>query len=175
MRLITGSIVIAVAIAFAVTASAQPPRPGGRKPKGEGDQAPQGMIVKIQPEQIAKLFTDAGFNSKVVEMKDKSRLVQTEFWSGDVWSGAIPLVCEKDGSGCHGMMLFANLGKESSVNQDWINAWNDRMLYVRATNHKDALIFTWQVALLTGVTPDYIKYAASGFKYLVDQSTDFKP
>jgi hypothetical protein len=72
-------------------------------------------------------------------------------------------------------MLFANLGKESSVNQDWINAWNDRMLYVRATNHKDALIFTWQVALLTGVTPDYIKYAASGFKYLVDQSTDFKP
>ena len=88
-------------------------------------------------------------------------MVLVAFWNDQIFSGAIPQACEKDGSGCHSFKLFANLGKDTGVDQAWINAWNNSYYYVRAFKLQDGqLIFEWNVALLTGVTPDYIKLAA---------------
>jgi hypothetical protein len=62
------------------------------------------------------------------------------------------------------------------VSQAWIDGWNNSWLYVRASKAQDgSLIFSWDVALLTGVTADYIKTSAQLFKTIVDGSTDFKP
>ncbi len=181
MRLTTKAILVMASLVIAVAAGAQP-RPGGGKPPGGGPPgggggggAPTGTIIKIQADQIAQLFNDAGFRSKVID-NNNTHMVQTEFWSDQVFSGAIPQACEKDGSGCHGYKLFANLGTDSGVDQAWVDAWNSSWLYVRAVKLKNgALIFYWDVALLTGITPDYVKGSAVLFKAIVDASSDFKP
>jgi hypothetical protein len=181
MRFTTKAILVVASLVLAATASAQP-RPGGGAPKAPGGGAPApgggapgGLIVKIQAEQIAQLFNEAGFRSKVID-NNKIHMVQTEFWSDQVFSGAIPGGCEKDGSGCHWMQLFANLGTDSGVDQAWMDAWNGRWYGVRV--HKldnGAVVFYFDVPMLSGVTPDYIKAAGAVFKAIVDASTDFKP
>ncbi len=133
------------------------------------------MIVKVLPAQIAQLFNDAGFKSKVIK-NDQTEMVQTIFWSEDVFSGAIPQACEKDGSGCHAIEIFANLGSDSGVDDAWINAWNAQKLYVRAfKSDKGDLIFELDVGLFSGASAEYIKNCAQVFKRVVDTSSDFKP
>jgi hypothetical protein len=177
MRLAMKTILVVAAVVYAATAHAQP-KPGGgggHPPSGGGGGAPAGMIVKLKAEQIAQLFNDAGFQSKVVD-NDGTHMVVTGFWSDQVFSGAIPQSCEKDGSGCHAFKLFANLGSDTGVSQAWIDAWNNNWLFVRAYKLENgSLIFAWDVALLTGVTPDYVKTTAKLFKTIVDESSDFKP
>jgi hypothetical protein len=178
MRFAIKATLAVAAVVFAATAHAQP-RPGGggggHPPSGGGGGAPAGMIVKLKAEQIAQLFNDAGFQSKVVD-NDGTHMVVTSFWSDQVFSGAIPQSCEKDGSGCHAFKLFANLGADTGVSQAWVDAWNNNWLFVRAYKLENgSLIFAWDVALLTGVTPDYVKTTAKLFKTIVDESSDFKP
>ena len=182
MRFTMKAILVAASVVLAAAASAQP-RPGGRPGGGgggggggpPGGGAPGGMIAKIQAEQIAQLFTAAGFRSKVID-NNNTRMVQSEFWGADVFAGAIPEACAKDGSGCGAFKIFANLGTDSGVDDAWVAAWNNTWLYVRAIKlDNGALVFAWDVALLTGVTPDYIKASAQLFKAIVDASSDFKP
>jgi hypothetical protein len=180
MRLARTALLLTFAFALATAVGAQPrpggggggPRPG---PGGGGGGPPGGLIVQYDPDQIAKLLSDAGFPSQVIEMKDKSRQVQTQFWP-DVFSGAIPIYCQNKNPGiCNGVAIFANLGK-SSVDSNWLNAWNASFFFVRAyTLESGELIFKYDVLLAPGVTPDYIKLTAAIFKNAVDQSTDFKP
>jgi Putative bacterial sensory transduction regulator len=169
----TRVLLAAIAILCSVSANAQP-RPGG----GGGSPGPRGapaggMLTKVTVEQMAQLFKAAGFKSQVVE-NNGTKMVQTVFWTSDIFGGAIPLGCEKDNSGCHGMKVFANLGK-ATVDQNWVDAWNDYYFYVRASRSSGNLIFTWDVAFLTGVSPEYVQTAIQWFKQIVDQSTDFKP
>jgi Putative bacterial sensory transduction regulator len=180
MRSVVKAIVVAVALVMSASANAQPrpgggpgpgPGPGGPGPGGGG--APTGLVTKLTVAQMAQLMTAAGFQSKVIE-NNKTEMVQTIFWSQDVFSGAIPLACEKDGSGCHTYTIFANLGK-ASVAEKWINAWNANWPFVRAYLGNDGtLIFSWDVPLLTGATPQYVESAVQLFKLIVDKSTDFK-
>lgn len=174
MRLTTKAILTVVALVFALSANAQPrPGGGGSAPSGGPSGAPSGLITKITLEQLAKLFSAAGFQSKVVD--NGGKMVQTVFWSPDIYGGALGESCEKDGSGCHAFKIFVNFGK-STVDQKWVDAWNNSWLYVHASvANNGSLIFDWDVGLLTGVTPEYIETAVKLFKQIVDQSTDFKP
>jgi Putative bacterial sensory transduction regulator len=178
MGIVARAILVVAALAIVAAAYAQP-RPGGRGPSGGGGGgggggAPGGLIVKIQAQNLAQLMNDAGFASKLID--NSGPVVLVAFWNDQIFSGAIPQACEKDGSGCHSFKLFANLGKDTGVDQAWINAWNNSYYYVRAFKLQDGqLIFEWNVALLTGVTADYIKLAAIAFKSAVDESTNFKP
>jgi hypothetical protein len=57
-----------------------------------------------------------------------------------------------------------------------MDAWNDRYFYVRVIKTGDgSLVFLWNVALLTGVTSDYVKVSAALFQSTVDDASDFKP
>jgi hypothetical protein len=172
MRFATRAVTFVAAFSFVVAASAQP-RPGqGSSPPPAS--AETGSIAKVEVDQFAQLFTDAGFKSKVIVLKNKSRIVQTEFWPG-VYSGVIPQACNKEGE-CRAYQIFANLGKDNTgVTRKWIDAWNVQKLFVKAILSNGALIFVWDIALLAPVSPDYIKQSAKVFKYLVDLSTDFKP
>jgi hypothetical protein len=181
MRFTVRALVVTASLVLAAAAVAQPrpggggPRPPTPPPPGGGDGAPGGMIVKINAEQLAQLFTEAGFPSKVID-NNKTHMVQTQFWTEDVFSGAIPEACDDDGSGCHVFKIFANLGADAGITDAWINAWNSRYWFARAYKlDNGALIFAFDVPLWTGLTPDYIKTAAAMFKKSVDESTDFKP
>jgi hypothetical protein len=177
MRIVARAVLVVVALAVAAAAYGQP-RPGGRGPSGGGGGgggAPAGLVVKIDAQKLAQLMNDAGFASKVIDNGGVTVVLVT-FWNDQIFSGAIPQACEKDGSGCRSFKLFANLGKDTGVDDAWINAWNRSYYYVRAFKLPSGeLVFEWNVALLTGLTPDYIKLAALAFKSAVDDSTDFKP
>lgn len=132
------------------------------------------MINKITLEQMAQLFIAAGFQAKVVD-NGGNKMVQAVFWTPDIFGGALAESCDKDGSGCHALKLFVNFGK-SSVDQKWVDAWNNYWLYVHASIASNgSLIFDWDVGLLSGVTPEYIETAMKLFKSIVDELTNFKP
>jgi hypothetical protein len=177
MRFFKVASLVLVALVLTVSAHADPkpggPRPGGGGPSPGGGNAPSGLVVNVQPEQMAQILTQAGFQSKAVD-NGGTHMVRSLFWSEDIFSGLIPEVCDKDGP-CHAYKLFANLGKDSGVNQAWIDAWNSRWLYVHATLSDGSLIFAWDVAVLTGVTPEYVASTAKLFVAIVNESTDFKP
>jgi hypothetical protein len=96
-----GNSIVAVLI-FSAVAGLQPRPRSGPKPGGGGGAAgsggPSALIVKTQAEQIAQLFSEAGFQSKAIE-NDKIHMVQTKFWNDQIFSGVIPIGCEQDGSG----------------------------------------------------------------------------
>jgi hypothetical protein len=170
----TKAILIMAALVFATSASAQP-RPGGPRP-GPGPAGGQGgMIVEFRAEQIAQLFSEAGFPSKVAEDNQKVHFVLTQFWP-DTVSGAQRAYCsQKDPNICHAFKLFALL-KDTGVDQTWVNAWNSKYYFVRASLSSDGFLwFDWDVLLRPGVTPEYVKMSATVFKSLVDASSDFKP
>lgn len=171
---VTRAIMLLAAFAFAVAADAQP-RPGGGSGGGGGGSPAEGLIQKIQPEQLAQIISGAGFPSQVTDLGDQ-RIVRTQFWPGEIVSGAWPFSCEKDGSGCHGYGLFANFGGNTGIGQDWIDSWNNYRLYVHARKDQNGdLVFQWDVLLLGGLSTDSIAASAQLFKNWVDDSTDYKP
>lgn len=186
MRSFQRAMVLIVALIFAGAAAAQPRPGGGGTPgapaPGPAPAGPGGSIVQFNAEQIAQLFTAAGFNSEVYDNKtgDKTtiRMVRIQFWPNDssTFAGALPIWCKTDNpSICNGMSIFANLGK-SSVDANWVSSWNNRIYFVRAyLLDNGALIFSFDLLLQPGVSPDYIKTAVAAFKAAVDLSTDFKP
>ena len=177
MRVAAKALLTVVALLVAVSANAQP-RPGGGKaggggPSGPSGGPPAGLVTALTLDQMAQLFKAAGFQSEVAD-NGGTKMVHTVFWTPDIFGGALPQVCEKDGSTCHGMKIFANLGN-AGVDQKWLDSWNNSWLYVRASNTNGNLIFSWDIGLFTGLSPDYLVTAIKLFKQIVDQSTDFKP
>src|SRR5262249_2050758 len=115
MRLSAITLLTAVALAFSTTANAQP-RPGGGGPKG-GPTTPRGgtpggLLQKLTLDQMAQLFTAAGFKAQAID-NNGTKMVQAILWTQDIFAGAFPEACEKDNSGCRAMKIFANLGKAS--------------------------------------------------------------
>ena len=179
MRL-TGKVLLTLAALVLATASNAQPRPGGGGPipgpgpsPGPGPGSSSGQLTKVTVEQMAQLFGSAGFQAQVVQ-NGNLKMVRAVFWTADIFGGAIPEACEKDGSGCHAMKVFANLGK-ATVDQNWINGWNNTWLYVRCSIAGGNLIFAYDIGLFTGVSPEYIVTGIKLFKAIVDKSTDFKP
>jgi hypothetical protein len=175
MRLTVSATLFLSVSLLAAAASAQP-RPGG---SGTAKPAPattadNALIAQYDADQLAKLFTAAGFSSKVVTTKDNQRIVQAQFWPNTP-SGAEPAYCKNDGSTCNAYKLVAIINNETSIGDAWTDAWNAKYYFVRAYKDGNDLVFTWDVLLYPGVSADYIKTTATVFKSIVDDSTDFKP
>ena len=108
------------------------------------------------------------FNSQVYDNKINDKLtvhmVRTQFWPNDTttFGGAYGISCETDHPDvCHGAEVFVNLGK-SSVDANWINAWNSQVWYVRANTDSDGeLIFSTHLLFTPGVTADWVKVAVA--------------
>ncbi len=187
MRYLSRAALLIVALMFASAAAAQPRPGGGGAPAGGGSggapaQGAGGLIVQFNAEQIAELFTAVGFNSQAIDNKvgdnQSIHMVRTQFWPNDnsTFAGVLPIWCKKDNPKiCNAIDIFANLGK-SSVDQKWINAWNNQIYFAHAyLLDNGSLVFSFHVLLQPGVTADYIKTAAVAFKTAVDLSTDFRP
>ena len=110
--LLTAIAILCSAILCSVSATAQP-RPGGG---GGGGGAPPrgapagGMLTKVTVEQMAQLFNAAGFKSQVID-NGGTKMVQTIFWTEDIFGGALPEACEKDNSGCGAMKSSRTLAR----------------------------------------------------------------
>jgi len=174
MRFTVPATLLLSAALFATAASAQPKPGGGGNPPTTTPPADNGLIAQYNADQLAQLFTAAGFSSKVVVTKDNQRIVRTQFWP-DTASGAEAAYCKKDGSTCNAYKLVAIISNEKNIADNWTNAWNSRYFFVRAYKDGDDLVFTWDVLLYPGVSADYVKTTATIFKSIVDDSTDFKP
>jgi Putative bacterial sensory transduction regulator len=97
-------------------------------------------------------------------------------WGSGVYSAINVENCEKDGSGCYALGFFANFGKQPTLTPAWMNAWNDNFYIARVyplTNGET--VFTADLMILSGVTPDYVTAFAGFFKQVVDNASTFKP
>jgi Putative bacterial sensory transduction regulator len=178
MRFLSMTTLAIVMFALVKTAAAQPvfPHPGGDVPANAPSGQQATLITKLTPEDVAKLFSQASIPSEVMEDDKHNKMVVVQFWGKDLYSGVITEHCEKDGSGCRTLEIFANFGKSPNVNQAWLNAWNGSKIGVKAfRTESNDLIFEFDLPLFSGVTPDYIVRVAKFFKVAVDSSSDFKP
>ncbi|HKH81622.1 MAG TPA: YbjN domain-containing protein [Methylovirgula sp.] len=179
MRLSGIAILVTAAFTFAWPAVAQPvfPQQGGAPtttPPASG-QGPV-LITEITPDQLVPLLNAESYPSQVNTDNKGSKWVVTSFWGQNLYSGVLfSGNCDKN-SDCTMLNFFANFGKSSNVNQNWVNAWNMGECCVRAYFLSDqSLIFQYDVQLGPGVTADYIKAAAQTFKEVVDGAANFKP
>jgi hypothetical protein len=180
MRLVLRAALILSAVAFASAATAQP-TPGGAAPSTTpstttpSTAAPSGgLITQFNADQVAQLFTAAGFASKSgVEQDNKTPMVSTQFWP-NITSGVIGNACDSNNA-CPAYTILAIFPNEQAINDTWTDGWNSKFLFIKAYKDGDNLIFEWDVMLAPGVTPDYVEATAQVFKAIVDQSTNFKP
>lgn len=131
------------------------------------------QITEITPAQVVTLLDSLNFQSQV--STSNNEIVVTNFWGQGVVSGVL-LQGTCDAGGCTTLSFFADLGKVNNIDQNWVNAWNGEKGYVRAFLGSDqSLFFEYDLPLLTGVSTDYIKATAAGFKSVVDTASTFKP
>lgn len=176
MRFMTCVAVALAAVVLSSGVSAQP-RPGGgagSSPFANPPASGGALITEYNADQIAQLFSAAGFPSKAVVTKDNAHIVQTEFWPNTA-SGVAAAYCTKSGGACHAIKIMAIFVNAASVGDTWINAWNSQFFFVRGYKSGKDLVFTWDILLYPGVSADYIKTAAAVFKSIVDESANFKP
>jgi hypothetical protein len=176
--------VLAIALlAFAPAAFAQPVLPGagpGSSPGPGPAPAPSGLITKITPQQLAQLYSRLTINNQPVQISiknfnDGSSIVVVPAWGPQVFSGVHLEQCEKDGSGCHWLGFFANVGKQASIDPAWVNAFNVHFLGAKAyILPSGELLFEQDVSLYPGITPREILWYTGFFKRVVDDSFRFK-
>ena len=171
-------------LALAATAVAQPRLPGtpGPQPAPPGPApAAGGVFAKITPQQLSQIVGGLTIDGKPIATSiktfdDGSAVIVTPFWGDQLYSGINMEYCEKDGTGCHTLQFFANFGKQSTVDANWINAWNLAYIGVKAyTLQNGELLFCYHLPLLSGVSDTYIKSFTAFFKVVVDEAFKFKP
>lgn len=188
MPALSRAILVIALLAFAPIAAAQPvlpgpgPGPGPTPPSPAPGPASQGgLITKITPQQLAQLYSGQTINGQPIQVSVKTlnngtTVVILPLWGNQVASAIIPALCEKDGSGCPLLHFFVTMGKQGSVDANWINGFNRDYPLIKAILLTDGeLVFTVDIALYGGVSPNEILAYTQIFKLLVDKSFSYKP
>lgn len=183
MKAFVKGLMVVAALAIGSAANAQVVLPGNNAPAPA--PAPQaapasGLITKITPQQVAQLVAKAvngtTINPQITKNNDGTSLVTFPVWGSAVYSAINVENCEQDGSGCYVLDFFANFGKQPTLTQAWMNAWNDQFYIARVYPLSNGeTVFTADLVVLTGVTPDYVTAFAGFFKQVVDNASTFKP
>jgi hypothetical protein len=139
-----------------------------------------GLITKITPQQVAQLVakavSGATISPQITKNNDGTSLVTFPVWGTGVYSAINVENCEQDGSGCYVLDFFANFGKQPTLTTAWMNAWNDQFYIARVYPLSNGeVVFTADLVVLSGVTPDYVTAFAGFFKQVVDNASTFKP
>jgi hypothetical protein len=176
--------VIVAALALVPAAIAQPVLPGstpGPAPGPAPASTPSGVITKITAQELAQLLSGIKVNNTPIRASIKTfdngtADVVIPLWGPQVFSGVAMVLCEKDGSGCHWLEYFANLGKQASVGTNWINGLNGQFWGLKAYTLPDGqLVLRQDLPLWPGVSPADIAWHMVYFKNAVDNSFKFKP
>jgi hypothetical protein len=167
----------------ATAAYAQIVLPGGTTPApAPTPQSPSaaGLVTKVTAQQVSQLIAGAvsgvTITPQIKPGDNGTAIVTFPVWGNAVYSAVSLENCATDNSGCYTLEFFANFGKQPSITQAWINAWNNSFYTVRVsilTNGE--LIFYGDVMIFGGVTAEYITTYAGFFKKVVDNASTFKP
>jgi len=182
---VKGLLVVAALVFAAASAKAQVvignPAPAAAPQPGPAAAAPAGgLITKITAQQVAQLVAKAvsgtTITPQITKNNDGTSLVTFPIWGDAVYSAINVENCEQDGSGCYVLDFFANFGKQPSLTAAWMNAWNDQFYIARVYPLSNGeIVFSADLVILTGVTPDYVTAFAGFFKQVVDNASTFKP
>jgi hypothetical protein len=187
MRSLVKGLLVASCLAFAATSAiAQivlPGAGGGSTPAPTPQTAPppaNGLITKITPQQVAQLISTAvsgvTISPQITQNQDGTFNVSFPVWGSQVYSAVNVENCEKDGSGCYALDFFANFGKQPSIDANWMANWNNQFFVARVFPLSDGeIVFSGDLMILSGVTPDYITAFAGFFKQVVDNAATYKP
>jgi hypothetical protein len=160
-------------------AQAQPklqPRPGNPPPT-PSLQAPAGGGldgVAANMETVLPLIQRAsGFsNVEIVSGNNNYRAIRAQILQTTVIIG--PEIC-KDGI-CRGLVFFANLGKQQSIDLNWLNAWNAQKVFGRTYMDKEGnIVFDMAVHLWGGPSPNYIIQSADLYAVMLKALFEFQP
>ena len=179
--LVKGLLAFSCTAFVATTAVAQILLPGGTTPAPTPQSAPAaGLITKATPQQVAQAISGAVSGTKITPQikpgNDGTSIVTFPVWGDQVYSAVSLENCEKDNSGCYVLEFFANFGKQPSIDQAWINGWNNQYYAARVSPLPNGeIVFSADLMVLNGVTPDYITSFAGFFKKVVDNSSTYKP
>jgi hypothetical protein len=138
------------------------------------------LITKFTPQQVVQLVTNAvngvTISPQTTKNNDGTYLITFPIWGSAVYSAINVENCEQDGSGCYVLDFFANFGQQPTLTAAWMNAWNDQFFIARVYPLSNGeVVFTADLMILTGVTPDYVTAFAGFFKQVVDNASTFKP
>ena len=178
---VRGRLVVVGLGCWAMAAEAQVVLPGNAPPAATPQAAPaSNLITKITPQQVVQLVTNAvsgtTITPQITNNSDGTYLVTFPVWGSAVYSAINVENCEKDGSGCYVLDFFANFGQQSTLTAAWMNAWNDQFYVARVYPLSNGeIVFTADLMILSGVTPDYVTAFAGFFKQVVDNASTFKP
>jgi hypothetical protein len=190
LHLARALLLVASLLTVAPIAVAQPVLPGGGGtpgpgpgpgPAASGTAAPSGLIAKITAPALAQLLSGFSIDGKQIQTEvktfdDNTAMVVLPFWGDKLFSGVLLDHCDKDGGGCATLQFFANVGAQSNLAPNWVNAFNGAFYGAKAYTLKSGqLLFTFELLLFTGVTKDYLMTTTAVFKNLVDKSFTFKP
>jgi hypothetical protein len=160
-------------------AQAQPklqPRPGGGAPPPAQQQPAGGTIDSIPAdmEAVLALVKQApGYtNVEIVTGENNYKAVRAQYNGSTILAG--PEIC-KDGV-CRGLVFFSNLGKQSSVDLAWLNAWNSQKVFGRGYLDKDGnVVFDMTIHFWGGTTPRYITESADLYGVMLKALFEFQP
>ena len=175
-RILALIAVLAFVWALPIDAQAQPsPRPQGPGPgqrQGGGQQQSGDVLQKITPEAMAQLLNQAGYASRV-QVANNQKYVIAQFWPQ---LAAQVAFAGCDQGGCSMVVMLVNLGKDSGVGADWVNAWNQNKPFVSAVLDADgSLGMVMWTHLFGGATPEHLSFSAQVFVQVVNTASDFQP
>jgi hypothetical protein len=179
-RRIAGTVLFCALFPILVSlAQAQPklqPRPGN-PPPAPALQAPAGGGldgVAANMETVLPLIQQAsGFsNVEIVSGNNNYRAIRAQVLQTTVIIG--PEICQ-DGV-CRGLVFFVNLGKQQSIDVNWLNAWNGQKVFGRAYLDKEgSIVFDMAIHLWGGPSPSYIVQSANLYAVMLKALFEFQP
>jgi hypothetical protein len=169
MASIFRAFVVTVLLAFTPIAAGQPVLP-----QSDSKTVPE-LITSITLQKLAQVFSRISINGEPIHSEitksGATSVVTLPLWGSNVWAGATPESCLADRSDCKSVFVFANFGKQVTVDANWLNNWNRTKIGVKAYTVSDGqLVFASEIMLLSGVSQDYIVRFVSQFKTAVDSS-----
>lgn len=148
-----------------------PPAPAVQSPAGGGlDGIPANMESVLPLIQRAPGFS----NAEIVRGNNNSsyRAIRAQVHDTTVIVG--PEIC-KDGV-CRGLVFFANLGKQQSIDLKWLNAWNAEKVFGRTYMDKEGnIVFDVAIHLWGSPSPNYIVQSADLFGVMLKSLFEFQP
>ena len=180
MRLRLSSVIIGCAAALMVAGlvHAQPRigPPAGPSGPGPGPApAPAqtgGLITGTTADLTARAMQEAGFTDvRVVDSQGTRHVVGK---AGETPVLAAHLFCKENTCLAISWMVF--FGEQKGIDWNYINAWNSTHTFARLSrNNQGHLVFDYDVALLGGVTAEYIKTSGAVFATRLKELFEFKP
>lgn len=147
---------------------------GGGSGGGGGAAAPSsGLVADVTAEDVARIIKGLNYTSVSAQKQDKFTFVRADI--GDQPTYIMLNNCGDNGR-CSALYFIAYLGKQDSVDAEFMNDYNRNTMFTKmAKNKDDELQVTMGVNLARGVSEEYIRGMAENWITWFKQAIEYKP